>query len=80
MENKLKDSSKKFYVACLAKLLIKEKEGWTGWDNPKNKDGFESKIELHLQGTRTQDVLVDVANYCNFLWNLIEAKKGGNPK
>ena len=75
MEKKLANATQHFYLSCLVKLEKKEKEGWVGWDDPKCKDGFKDEIDLHLQATITQDVLVDISNYCNFLWNLIEAQK-----
>jgi len=77
MDKKLLSATMKFNLACLNKLAEKEKEGWVGWDNPEGKDGFKSEIEEHWQVKRelTQDDLVDISNYCNFLWNLKELPK-----
>ena len=74
MSKKLIDASKKFYVASWAKLLIKEKEGRVGWDNKTQKCVFTRRI-CNMKYPFTQKDLIDMANYCNFLWNLIEEKK-----
>ena len=75
MANKLYNASMKFHLACVVKLKEKEKEGWIGWDNPHWKEAFKKRIKDLPQFELTQNNLVKIANYCNFLWNLIGAEK-----
>lgn len=75
MDNKLSNASQHFYLACLIKLEEKEKDGWTGWDDKKRKCSFEDRIKHDAFSELTQKRLVNISNYCNFLWNLIEIKK-----
>ena len=76
MNKKLANATQHFYLTCLVKLEKKEKEGYIGWDDPKNAMGFKSEIEEHFKREIiTQDDLVDISNYCNFLWNGKEAEK-----
>ena len=65
----------KFNLACLDKLRQKEKEGWIGWDDKKYKCSFEDRMKHDVYSELTQKRLVNISNFCNFLWNLIEAKK-----
>jgi len=81
MNNKLYNASMKFHLACVVKLKKKEKEGWVGWDNPIKKKLLEAKLMEHtLKSLSNQENLVDIANFCNFLWNLIEDEKEVNNK
>ena len=80
MERKLLDSTMKFNLACLDKLRQKEKEGWVGWDNPHWKEAFEKRIKDLPQFELTQNNLVNISNYCDFLWNLLEQEKEVNNK
>jgi len=75
MKNKLYNASMKFHLACVVKLKEKEKEGWIGWDNPHWEGAFKKRIKDLPQFELTQNNLVNISNYCNFLWNLIEAEK-----
>ena len=76
MSKKLTNTSKKFYVASLARILIKEQEGFEGCDDYGNKGLFKGKIRtLARKRKLTQKILMDIGNYCNFLWNLMEEKK-----
>ena len=64
-----------FTYACLRKLEKKEEFGWTGWDFSHNQEVFESEIRNRIKKELTQKNLVNIANYCMFLWNLkTEAK------
>jgi len=72
MDNKLLDSAAKFNLACLDKLSQKEKEGWGGWDWESCKFSFEKRIKHDAKSKLTQKSLVNIANYCMFLWNLKE--------
>ena len=76
MENRLYNASMKFHLACVSKLQEKEKEGWEGWNNKKEKSYFEGRIMHDAFSKLTQKRLVHIANFCNFLWNLIEIQKG----
>ena len=73
---KLLDSAMRFNLHCLNKLKEKEKEGWIGWDDKKKKCLFENRLKHDIFCELTQNRLVNIANYCNFLWNLIEEKGG----
>ena len=79
MEDKLFNATMEFYRACDVKLEKKEKEGWVGWDDEKYKPRFIRKV-FSYDAQPTQEDLVDIANYCDFLWNLIQVKKGGETK
>jgi len=78
MNKKLANSTQHFYLACLVKLEEKEKAGWGGWDKTYNKELFEEDVTIRAKKPLTQSNLVDISNYCNFLWNLLEVNKGGN--
>lgn len=75
MKDELLEASMKFDMVCFNKLKAKERLGWSGWDDIENKDILEERFMKHIKKPLTQDNLVDIANFCNFLWNLIEAKK-----
>ena len=72
MEDKLFNASMKFHLACVVKLKEKEKAGWTGWDNPDSKRILGTKLMEHTIRPFTQNNLINISNYCMFLWNLIE--------
>ena len=78
--SKLDNASMKFHLACVVKLKEKEKEGYTGWDNPDWEKAFENIVKDRSQLELTQKNLVNISNYCMFLWNLIENKKKGEIK
>uniref|UniRef100_A0A6M3IF50 Uncharacterized protein n=1 Tax=viral metagenome TaxID=1070528 RepID=A0A6M3IF50_9ZZZZ len=75
MEKKLLNSTIKFSLACLGKLEEKESNGWGGWDWEACKTSFEKRIKHDAKSKLTQKSLVNIANYCMFLWNLIENKR-----
>jgi len=75
MKDKLLEASMKFDFVCLNKLKAKERLGWSGWDDIKNKDILEERFIKHVKTPLTQDNLIDIANFCMFLWNLIETEK-----
>ena len=71
---KLRFASFEFNHACVKKLETKQKQGYSGWDNPDRKENLESLFVEHTHNPLTQRNLVDIANFCMFLWNLIEAR------
>jgi len=73
--SKLDNASMKFHLACVVKLKEKEKEGWEGWDNKKEKQYFEGRIRHDAFSELTQKRLIHISNFCMFLWNIIENKK-----
>ena len=75
MEKKLLSATMKFNLACLNKLTEKEKAGWTGWDSEDYDGIFDSRIETLAKGELTQNNLVNISNYCMFLWNIKELRK-----
>lgn len=80
MDSKLNSASNKFFLSCLFKLAVKEKQGFVGWDDPSRKEHFEKRIRGHCLFKLDQRNLVNITNYCNFLWNLIERTKEGGEK
>lgn len=76
MEVKLNSVWLKFNHACYKKLAAKERRGFAGWDKQENKELLEEGFYEHTRKPLTQGNLIDISNYCNFLWNLIEDKKG----
>ena len=75
MENKLYNASMKFHLACVSKLKEKEKEGWSGWDNKKEKKYFEGRIMHDSFSNLTQKRLVHISNFCFFFVELNRRKK-----
>jgi len=77
MEDKLFNASMEFVRTCDKRLEEKEKAGWVGWDKYVFKGRYKGKIRLLSRKQKlTQEDLVDISNYCMFLWNLIEKRKG----
>ena len=76
MELKLRSAWLRFNHACYKKLAAKERRGFSGWNKQKNKELLEEGLMEHIKKPLTQGNLIDIADYCNFLWNLIEDKKG----
>lgn len=75
MDGKLLNSAMKFNLACLDKLAEKEKEGWGGWDWECCKTSFEKRIKYDAKRELTQKRIINITNYCMFLWNLMEKEK-----
>jgi len=77
LEVRLKKDWHKFNDACLKRFKSNKKKGWFEWDNPVYKEGLlkETLFECKNYQIRQKD-LVDIANYCNFLWNMIEREGG----
>ena len=65
----------KFNHACYKKLAAKERRGFSGWDKQKNKELLEKDLITHTRKPLIQSNLLDIANYCDFLWNLLENEK-----
>lgn len=75
MKLELRSAWLKFNYACYKKLAAKERRGFAGWDKQKNKELLEEGLMEHIKKPLTQSNLVDIADYCNFLWNLIKDQK-----
>ena len=75
MKVKLRSTWLKFNYACYKKLEGKERQGFGGFDKPKSEKQLESDLYQHVLKPLDQGNLTDIANYCNFLWNLIENRK-----
>ncbi|MCK4446830.1 MAG: hypothetical protein KAW56_07090 [Candidatus Marinimicrobia bacterium] len=75
MEDKLRMACFKFTNACMEKLEFKERQGYTKWDDPNFESVLKMKLENHTKKKLTQENLIDISNFCDFLWNLIEDKK-----
>lgn len=75
MKKLLRINCFKFHLACSQKLEKKEKEGFDGYYKSENKKQLEIDLLAHIAKGFTPDNLIDIANYCNFLWNLDEDAK-----
>ena len=69
---KLRVASCEFNHARMKKLVAKQKQGYYGWDDPTKRENLESLFREHTNRPLTQRNLIDIANFCDFLWNLIE--------
>ncbi|RLG36446.1 MAG: hypothetical protein DRO01_08115 [Thermoproteota archaeon] len=67
----LDDFSKAMYDKLMAKY---RKEGYRGWDSPECEKfliaGLIEHVSKSYSGNFSPDSLIDIANYCMFLWNL----------
>ena len=69
-----------FRKACIEKLRVKGRQGWTGWACPGFiKDDWPWRFWNHvgkvvLRGFQ-QDDLVDLANFLMFKWHALEQEK-----
>ena len=75
MDKKLRIACYEFHNARMAKLEFKEHAGYLGWDIIPFKEDLQKDLISHTEKPLTQYNLVDIANYCNFLWNLIEKER-----
>lgn len=75
MKISLKMNCFKFHLACSQKMEMKEEEGFKGYDKSENKKQLESDLLEHIAKGFAPDNLIDISNYCNFLWNLNEDAK-----
>ena len=66
----------RFIRVCDKKLTEKERQGYIGWDDKKYKCRFEDRLKHDIFCELTQNRLVNISNFCMFLWNLMEIKKG----
>jgi len=62
-------------MARADRLNDKEAIGWQGWNNPAYEGEFRDEIRARAKIKLTQKELVDIANYCNFVWNILEKEK-----
>jgi len=74
MKGKLESAVSKFFVARAIKLEQEEKMGRVGWDDLGYKDIFKGRLERLSRRKLNQKNLINIANYCNFLWNLLETE------
>lgn len=72
---KLRIASCEFNNVCMKKLIAKQKQGYYGWNDSTKKDNLEQLLTEHTNRQLTQKNLVDIANFCNFLWNLMEERE-----
>lgn len=71
----LKASMADFFRARYKKLEKKEKQGYINWDNSSAENDFRCQVKIRAKLKLTQRNLVNIANYCNFLWQMIEDRK-----
>ena len=69
------DANYEFSKACRRRLEKKDKEGLTGWDDEYYKTEWQGRVRMLSTKRLTQKELVDIANYCMFLWHMLKARK-----
>lgn len=75
---RLMATSADFFIARVKRLERKEEQGFAGWENTMNELFFKTQIrERALKALTSQKDLINIANFCQFLWQMIEDRKGG---
>ena len=64
---KLANLNRKFSEKCFIKLTKKLGEGYTGWDIDEC-ELYRQKLMKLSKEKLTQKALVNISNYCSFLW------------
>lgn len=59
-----------FSFACGRRLEKEEEAGRIGWDDAYYKKEWEGRVRMLAGKKLTSGRLVNIANYCNFLWNM----------
>jgi len=73
---RLLSSATDFFIARVKKLERKEKQGFAGWEDRMNELFFKTQIrERALKALTSQKDLINIANFCNFLWQTLEDRK-----
>ena len=84
MKPDLSIACNKFHTACMQKLEKKEKEGYIGWNDSSLRFDLMHKLWTYCvsyvgkykdEGEKrkvNKNDLINIANFCNFLWNLEE--------
>lgn len=71
-EDRIKALIDAFATEMKVKLLLKSGDGWSGWRDRSYKPDFHRQLHDHAMRALLDDEplqLVDVANYCAFLWH-----------
>ena len=71
----LKASMADFFRARYKKLEQKEKQGYAGWDGQFFDVECGEEIRARAKLKLTQRNLVNISNFCNFLWQILEDRK-----
>ena len=73
---RLMASASNFFMARVKRLNKKEKEGFIGHEDIMNELYFKTMIrERAIKALTSQKQLLDISNFCNFLWQMIEDRK-----
>ncbi len=66
-------SATDFFIARIKKLERKEKQGYAGWEDFgwKSADEIKTRAKMKL----TQRNLINISNFCQFLWQILEDEK-----
>ena len=75
MQTKLRASVVDFLLARMRKLEKKARQGYVGWDDKYYELEWKSRVRMLAKKKLTQKNLVNIANYCNFLWQMLEDRK-----
>ena len=66
-DSSLLSTATRFFVSRLKRLEKKESQGFAGWDSMYSFE-LEAIIKDRAKRKLTRKNLIDIANYCNFLW------------
>ena len=72
--SKLSETSRAFEHTTWSRLTEKTTQGFHGWDNPRWKTYYTRKI-VEQSLPLTQKDCIDIANYCMFVWAILEKEK-----
>ena len=68
----LKKVNKIFSEKCFIKLIEKLTQKFEGWDNKEYKKIYQCRLLALSKKQLTQNNLINIANYCSFLWFMEE--------
>ena len=75
MKNKLLAAWCIFSFVCGRKLEKEQRRGRIGWDDRSNKEEWEERIRTLASKKLTLSRLVNISNYCDFLWNMEKERR-----
>ena len=64
-----------FALAMKKKLIQKADDDWRGWRNKRNAGLLQRKLVEHVKRGFDASNMVDVANFCMFLWTIARRQK-----
>ena len=64
-----------FSFACGRRLEKEQDRGRIGWDDTYYKKEWEGRVRALVSKKLTLRRLVNISNYCNFLWNMEKERR-----